>query len=288
MAISTIYHYTIDLDKGGLREVLRNPLYTLNSKAHTFALEIKQGSAAANLSGANCKAYFIRADGVTVPIDGTVSGNVASVTLLPNCYAVQGRFELSVDLILGDVIHTVLHADGSLYRTRTDAMIAGGGPVQSFDELVSAVQKAFAGEIHTANGLLVDAVDDTTEGCGTATVILHPNGIAEIHYAVAIATSGIENNNFMWGLNAQLLQARNSNIPSITPCAGGTCVFWYNGSYSTSDNQYGGTHNTHSSGNAYWGFARVYTQEGDVGWWPSGKFAVGSNIVGTAFGTYVR
>lgn len=140
MAISTTYHYTIDLDKGGLREVLRNPLYTLNSKAHTFALEIKQGSAAASLSSAKCKAYFIRADGVTVPIDGTVSGNVASVTLLPNCYAVQGYFELSVDLALGDVIHTILHVDGSILRTRTDSMTTGGSKVQSFDELVSAVQ----------------------------------------------------------------------------------------------------------------------------------------------------
>lgn len=140
MAITTTYSYTMDLDKDGLRETLRSPLFTLNSKAHTFAIEVKQGASAASLAGARCTGYFIRTDGVTVPIDGTVSGNVASVTLLPNCYAVQGCFELSVDLALGDVIHTILHVDGSILRTRTNIMTNGGSAAQSFDELVSAVR----------------------------------------------------------------------------------------------------------------------------------------------------
>lgn len=140
MAITTTLKYTVDLDKGGLREVLRSPLSTLNSKAHVFAVTITQGGAAAGVSGAACRAWFIRADGVTVPIDGTISGSVASVTLLPNCYAVQGRFELAVELTMGDVIHTILHVDGSILRTRTDSLTTGGSAVQSFDRLVSAVQ----------------------------------------------------------------------------------------------------------------------------------------------------
>lgn len=131
--------YTVDLDQGAVQAILEKPLATLDSLAHVFSVTVTQGNANIALTGAKCTGYFIRSDKVTIPIDGTVSGNVASVTLLPNCYAVSGRFFLHVKLISGSVVHSILRVEGSVKTSRTDAMASGGGAVQSFDEMVAAV-----------------------------------------------------------------------------------------------------------------------------------------------------
>lgn len=139
MSVQTNHYYSIDLDRGPVWDVLRAPIYVLNARADVFRLTITTAGVAEDLTDASCKAWFIRADGVTVPIDGSISGSKATVALPANCYAVQGRFELSIDLISGSITHTVLHVSGTLMRTRTDSLTSGGSGVQSFDELLAAV-----------------------------------------------------------------------------------------------------------------------------------------------------
>lgn len=125
----------VDIRQGAAHLVLRAPLATMDNMAHVFEAQVYDGDAAADLSGAKCEAYFIRADGVTVMLDGTVSGSTASVTLGANCYAVPGRFELAVKLTQGDTVHTILRAEGSVTTSRTDAMTGTGSGVHSFDQL---------------------------------------------------------------------------------------------------------------------------------------------------------
>ena len=137
MDIITTLKYTADLSAGAARVLLRQPLATLDAHAHAFAVEVKQGGEAADLAGARCEGWLIRADGVTVPIDGVIEGSTATVTLLPACYAVQGRFALAVKLVRGDVIHTILHAEGSIEVSRTDELTPGGTGVTSFDEVLA-------------------------------------------------------------------------------------------------------------------------------------------------------
>ena len=134
----------VDIRQGAAHMVLRAPLATLDNRAHVFEAQVYDGDAAADLSGAKCEAYFIRADGVTVTLDGTVSGSTASVTLGANCYAVPGRFELAVKLTQGDTVHTILRAEGSVTTSRTDAMTGAGTGAQSFDQLIQAVNGAAA------------------------------------------------------------------------------------------------------------------------------------------------
>lgn len=125
----------VDIRQGAAHLMLRAPLATMDNMAHVFEAQVYDGDAAADLSGAKCEAYFIRADGVTVMLDGTVSGSTASVTLGANCYAVPGRFELAVKLTQGDTVHTILRAEGSVTTSRTDAMTGAGSGVHSFDQL---------------------------------------------------------------------------------------------------------------------------------------------------------
>lgn len=125
----------VDIRQGAAHLVLRAPLATMDNMAHVFEAQVYDGDTAADLSGAKCEAYFIRADGVTVMLDGTVSGSTASVTLGANCYTVPGRFELAVKLTQGDTVHTILRAEGSVTTSRTDAMTGAGSGVHSFDQL---------------------------------------------------------------------------------------------------------------------------------------------------------
>lgn len=142
MAITRSFAFTIDLDKDAQRLRLGTPLATLDKRAHVFSLTIQRAGKAASMDNVTCTAYFVRADGVTVPIDGTVTGNVVSLTLLPNCYAVPGRFTMAVKLLRGTAEHTVLWVEGNVATSRTDSITSGGSGVQSFDELASAVELA--------------------------------------------------------------------------------------------------------------------------------------------------
>lgn len=161
MPITTAFNHTADLDKGAANVLLRQPLSTLDANAHVFVVEARRGSAPADLTGARCEGWFVRADGVTVPIDGEVDGSTATVTLLPACYAVPGRFALAVKLALGDVIHTILRAEGSIDVSRTDALTEGGTGVQSFDEILKQLENA-----HTPAGLAAAVTDYGAKGDG--------------------------------------------------------------------------------------------------------------------------
>lgn len=120
MPITTTFNYTADLSRGAASVLLRQPLFTLDANAHTFAVDVVRSGEAANLTGTRCEGWFIRADGATVAIDGEIVENTAIVTLLPACYAVAGRFTLAVKLVQGSVIHTILRAEGSIDISRTD------------------------------------------------------------------------------------------------------------------------------------------------------------------------
>lgn len=90
--------------------------------------------------GTQCQGWFVRGDKSTVPIEGNVDGKVASVVLPPNCYTVPGRFALTVKLVNGAVVTSVLVVEGSVRISRTDALAPAGDKPYSFDELVSAVE----------------------------------------------------------------------------------------------------------------------------------------------------
>lgn len=142
MPITQTLKYAVDLAVGACYATLRQPLATMDANAHTFAVAVARGGQPADLSGARCEGWYIRADGATIPLDGEISGITASVTLAPACYEVAGRFDLAVKLIMGDQIHAILRAQGSVTVSRTDALIPGGDAAQSFDQLLAEVKSA--------------------------------------------------------------------------------------------------------------------------------------------------
>ncbi|MDY4140665.1 MAG: hypothetical protein SOY30_15220 [Eubacteriales bacterium] len=142
--LDAILSFACDLERGVERTLIRPALLTGDSQAHTFRLTVKRGGGDAAIAGASVAAYFVRADGVTVPITGSVEGSVALVTLPDGCYRVPGRFQLVVKLALDGAVSAVFWGDGAVAASDTDAILDEDGVIPSLDEVLAQVAAAEA------------------------------------------------------------------------------------------------------------------------------------------------
>lgn len=154
MSIVTNLRYTANLDRGVIMTPITPSFMGGDQEAHRFVIDCyRQNSReAVDLSGAGVTAYFLRADGVTIPLVGETDGNAASVLLPAACYAVQGRFSLAVKLSLddgtADSINTIFWGEGAVSRSRTDVVIDPDSVIPSLEELLAQIE---AMEIATGN-----------------------------------------------------------------------------------------------------------------------------------------
>ena len=142
--LEAILSFACDLERGVERTLIRPALLTGDSQAHTFRLAVKRGGGDAAIAGASVAAYFVRADGVTVPITGSVEGSVALVTLPEGCYRVPGRFQLVVKLAMDGAVSAVFWGDGAVAASDTDAILDEEGVIPSLDEVLAQVAAAEA------------------------------------------------------------------------------------------------------------------------------------------------
>lgn len=68
-------------------------------------------------------------DGATVALDGTLSGNVASITLTGDCFALQGQIGVSIQIVNGDTRTTVLKAIYNVDISSTDTIVDPGSRI---------------------------------------------------------------------------------------------------------------------------------------------------------------
>lgn len=121
-------------------EDLTGMTFQAESGGHTFEISgVDDTGAAVSLSG-TVEARFLRADNAEIIISGTVSSGKASVTLSAACYAIPGRFLLTVYVTsggqkvavyaaTGSVVATSGTAGGSIPPLVTDSIIAGDATV---------------------------------------------------------------------------------------------------------------------------------------------------------------
>lgn len=137
--ISGEFTRKIDVDA----DILMTPLRTLyasgDKNAHTFELSLYRNKEPLEIDGAGVIGYFIRADGYTVPVDGTASGSVAKVTLSESCYAVIGQFNLIIKVTVGSERKAVFWGNGYVTRSQTDAIIDPSQTIPSLDELLAQI-----------------------------------------------------------------------------------------------------------------------------------------------------
>ena len=134
-----VFKRRIDVDA----EIQMTPLKSLyasgDKDAHVFELSIYQGAEEMDLSGASAQGYFIRADGYTVPITGTISGNVVTLTLSEGCYYVVGNFNLIIKVSTAESRKSVFWGNGYVVRSMTDAIVDEENVIPSLDELLAQI-----------------------------------------------------------------------------------------------------------------------------------------------------
>lgn len=165
--ISGEFTRKIDVDA----DILMTPLRTLyasgDKNAHTFELSLYRNKEPLEIDGAGVIGYFIRADGYTVPVNGTASGNVAKVTLSESCYAVIGQFNLIIKVTIGSERKAVFWGNGYVTRSQTDAIIDPSQTIPSLDELLAQIAATEAAA-KAANTAATNA-NSATEAAQTAT-----------------------------------------------------------------------------------------------------------------------
>ncbi len=128
--------------------------------------QVTDGGAYTALGG-SCVGKVIRADGATVPLTGTISGNLAYVVLDQTCCAVEGPVEVSVIWVSGGNKTTLLKAYGIIVRTETGNAIQPSTPIPDLTELLAEIdemraatadaQAAAAGALANFAGAFSDA-----------------------------------------------------------------------------------------------------------------------------------
>lgn len=142
-------------------EDLTGMTFQAESGGHTFEISgVDDTGAAVSLSG-TVEGRFLRADNAEIIISGTASSGKASVTLSEACYAIPGRFLLTVYVTSGGQKVAVYAATGSVVATSGTA--SGSIPPLVTDS-VQANTGTF-GSINTGNATVDGVLDVTQRRC---------------------------------------------------------------------------------------------------------------------------
>lgn len=133
-------------------EHLPGMAYQGEQNAHRFVIHAVDDSAPVTLSG-SVLAEFVRADGITVPVTGSIADGAAVVTLSGDCYGAIGRAELTIFVTASGATTAVYHAVTSVTRTRTDAVADQPGLIDlpalqaRFEDMGEAISDAEAAAV---------------------------------------------------------------------------------------------------------------------------------------------
>lgn len=142
-------------------EDLTGMTFQAESGGHTFEISgVDDTGAAVSLSG-TVEGRFLRADNAEIIISGTASGGKASVTLSDVCYAIPGRFLLTIYVTSGGQKVAVYAATGSVVATSGTA--SGSIPPLVTDS-VQANTGTF-GSISTGDATVDGVLDVTQRRC---------------------------------------------------------------------------------------------------------------------------
>ena len=134
---------TIDLDQGTLhRSFMNRGIGEGDANGNRFGIRCIRGSEQVALNGYTVNGYFIRADNVTIILEGTASGNTAYVDLTQQCYAVEGNFTLAIKVTGAGATETMRIVDGTVVNTTSDAIVDPGGAVPDLAELLAVIGRA--------------------------------------------------------------------------------------------------------------------------------------------------
>lgn len=136
----------IDLECGNIfRSWMKHTIGEGDALADRFGVRVFRNGVPVQLSG-TCTGYFIRADEGTIPVvNGVIDGNLAYVTLINTCYAIEGVFSLAIKINdgAGEIV-TLRIVDGIVSRTSSNIAIDPGTIMPSIESLLAEIKNAVA------------------------------------------------------------------------------------------------------------------------------------------------
>lgn len=114
-------------------------MLTGDNLAHTWRVKIYDKGLPAELSGAAVTGYFVRTDGQTVVVAGTIQGNTAQVIFAQECYALPGDIKGVLRLSHAGMVMTLSMLIFRVRRELTDVIIDPGEAIPSLDDLLAQI-----------------------------------------------------------------------------------------------------------------------------------------------------
>ncbi len=128
--------YTVELTRPLRLMPMDDLVMTGDQNAHRIrAALLENGQAVSGITAV--RGVFLRPDGQTVLIPGTLEAGEARVTLPAACYAVPGWAQLAVRVTRGDAVATVLALSCQVLAGETDAILDPAGMVPDLNALLS-------------------------------------------------------------------------------------------------------------------------------------------------------
>ena len=133
----------IELESGSVFRSFNNKMIASGDvSGNRYGVRLLKGGEPVSMTGAACVGYFIRADGITLVINGAVSGGVAYVELPAAAYAVGGNFTLAVKVSGTGFAETMRIVDGTVVLTTTGAISDPSSEVPSLADLMAVISRA--------------------------------------------------------------------------------------------------------------------------------------------------
>ena len=139
---------------------------TGDKNANRFGMRVFRDGMPEDLDEVICQAVFQDPMGNNIALTdhGTVSGNLAYVTLPQACYNYEGRFCLAIKLIGGGVTGTMRIVDGVINNTHTGSTVAPTGAVPTYQEVLATYDEAIEAieTVGEMKELILTTLNDTT------------------------------------------------------------------------------------------------------------------------------
>jgi len=127
---------TFDYSQGTTLQELDKTLVKGDTGAHKINVTVKRSGTPVDLSGLTCSGIFVNSKKHTIPVTGSVAGNVASVELSAGCYAVTGPLLMMLQLNDGSTDTTIFYAYTTVQDGATDVYYDPDAILPSLREVI--------------------------------------------------------------------------------------------------------------------------------------------------------
>lgn len=134
-----------DLQKPMTVQELIGVMFSADNAGNLVGVEVYDNGQAATLTG-TVMGYVIRADGATLAVTGTLSGNKASIVLPASAYVVVGPLDIVIKIAITNTSTTTVGACRVyVQRSTTDTIVDPGHIIPSLEELLAQIAAMEAG-----------------------------------------------------------------------------------------------------------------------------------------------